>query len=425
MSLARTLSAAALVLLAAVACSGESPEESPERSPDVPGDPLAARRLPDEIRPDAVTVVQGNNVFAFEMYRSLGADEKGNLFFSPFSISTAFAMVYAGARGETGSEIARVFHFSNDQGRLHPVYREILRSLNTGAGFQGYRLNIANRLWGEKNFNFAGEYLGVTREQYGAELETVSFQADPEAERQRINGWVEEKTEEKITDLFPAGSINQDTRLVLANAIYFKGNWESPFDPQETSQQPFQVSVSEQVTVPLMHLEETFRTFREEDGLQILELPYAGKDLSMIVLLPGAVDGLEALEEKLTAEKLDAWRNGLRETKIVVYLPKFTFTSQFSLNQKLSAMGMPTAFSDQADLSGMNGTGGLFIQSALHKAFVNVNEEGTEAAAATGVGVGVTSMPPTFRADHPFLFVIMDNVTGSVLFVGRVVNPAA
>ena len=421
MSVRKYLSAAALIALAATACSGDSPEDSPE----VTGDPLSARRLPDEIRPDAATVVQGNNAFAFEMYKSLRSDEKGNLFFSPFSISTAFAMVYAGARGETGNEIARVFHFSTDQGRLHPVFHALLKSLDTGTGFNGCRLNIANRLWGEKNFNFAGEYLGVTREQYGAELEAVSFREDPERERQRINGWVEEKTEKKITDLFPAGSINTDTRLVLANAIYFKGKWQLPFDPEATIEQPFHVSASEQVDVPLMYQQETFPSFRDEDGLQVLELPYAGKDLSMLVLLPEAVDGIAALEEKLVAEKLVTWRNALHPMKIMVLLPKFTFTSEFSLNQKLSAMGMPTAFSDQADLSGMNGTGGLYIQSALHKAFVNVNEEGTEAAAATGVGMGVTSAPPSFRADHPFLFLILDNVTGSVLFIGRVVNPAA
>jgi serpin B len=402
-------------LLALTSCSGDEPP------PSTPGDPLVERQLPENLREDAATVVAGNNRFAIDMFRELRSAD-GNLFFSPFSISTAFAMVYGGARGTTGAEIAEVFHFSPEPAQLHAVYREILKSLDTGAGFDGYRLNIANRLWGHREFRFLDDYLALTRENYGAELETVDFVADPEAARTRINGWVEDKTEERITDLFPAGSINNLTRLVLANAIYFKGTWEHQFDPAQTRDTAFQVTPARHVTVPMMNQNGEFRLARAE-GLQILELPYAGRDLSMLVILPDAVDGLAQIEEQLTLENLDAWRGGLGMMDVMVSLPRFTITSQFGLNDWLATLGMPTAFTEQADLSGMNGDGGLLIQSAVHKAFVTVNEEGTEAAAATGISVGVTSAPPSFRADHQFLFLIVDNVTGSLLFVGRVVEP--
>lgn len=410
------ISSALCALLALTACSSDEPPPS-----STPGDPLVERQLPENLRQAAATVVAGNNRFAIDMYRELRSAE-GNLFYSPFSISTAFAMVYGGARGTTGSEIAEVFHFSPGQAQLHPVYREILKSLDTGAGFDGYRLNIANRLWGHREFRFLDDYLGLTRESYGAELETVDFVADPEAARARINDWVEDKTEERITDLFPAGSINNLTRLVLANAIYFKGTWKHQFDAEQTRDTAFQVTPARQVTVPMMNQNGEFR-LAVASGLQILELPYAGRDLSMLVILPDAVDGLPQIEEQLSLENLDAWRGGLGMMDVMVSLPRFTITSQFGLNDKLARLGMPTAFTEQADLSGMNGDGGLLIQSAVHKAFVTVNEEGTEAAAATGISVGVTSAPPSFRADHPFLFLIVDNVTGSLLFVGRVIDP--
>lgn len=401
--------------LALGACSGDNPT--------APVDPLVVRQLPESVRAEASQVVEGNNKFALDLYRQLsGAD--GNLFLSPFSISTAFAMTYAGARTTTESEMSAVFHFPLDQDRLHPVFHELLASLNTGIGLDGYRMDVANRLWGQQGFGFLTAYLTLTREQYGAELETMDFAGDADASRQRINAWVEEQTQQKIKDLLPPGSVGSATRLVLTNAIYFKGKWQSQFDPKETRDALFHLSPTETVTVPLMHLNAEMAVGYGK-GLSILELPYSGRDLSMLILLPETIDGLPAVEAALTPENLETWRGTLLEREVDIYLPRFTVTSFFSLAQTLTAMGMPTAFTFEADLSGMNGARNLFIQDALHKAFINVNEEGTEAAAATGVVVGEVSMPPQFNADHPFILLIRDNVTGSILFLGRVVNPVA
>jgi serpin B len=405
------------VLVAAwIGCGGSSPTR-----PDL----LTARQLPDSLRSEASGVVQENNAFAVSLYQELIKEKDGNLFLSPFSISTAFAMTYAGARGETESQMAQVFGFPMPQDRLHAVFGALLRSLDTGTSYDGYRLNLANRLFGQKGFGFTDSYLAVTRDDYDAELETMNFESDPDGSRRHINTWVEDKTEQCIKDLLPTGSVTSDTRLVLVNAIYFKGDWADQFDPALTRDGAFHVAPGNDVTVPFMHRTGDY-TIGYGEGVQLLELPYKGKDLSMIVLLPAAGEGsLEALEARLTAQDLESWLGAGHETEVNVTFPKFTMTSEFTLKSTLSAMGMPVAFTDRADLSGMNGSGGLFIQDAYHKAFVKVDEEGTEAAAATGTTVGLTSLPPEFRADHPFLFLIRDNVTGSILFLGRVMDPSA
>lgn len=403
------------VALALVACS--------DHEPTTPNDPLVVRQLPEPVRAEAAEVVAGNTAFALDLYRGVSG-QPGNLFLSPFSISTAFAMTYGGARGATESEMSAVLHFPFEQARLHPVFHELLKSLDTGIGLDGYRLDVANRLWGRADYAFLPEYLTLTREQYAAELATVDFAGQPEAARTQINAWVEEKTQQKIHDLLPPGSVQPSTVLVLTNAIYFKGKWQTQFDPKLTHDGTFRVDAGRTVTVPMMHMNAELALGQAAGGL-LLELPYSGRDLSMLFLLPDAMEGLPALEQSLTPANLDAWRGTLHTSEINVYLPRFTVTSSFSLKETLSALGMPVAFSDAADFSGMNGTGGLTITDALHKAFVTVNEEGTEAAAATGVVVGPTSAPPQFVADHPFLFLIRDNVTGSILFLGRVVDPTA
>src|SRR5512140_444237 len=389
----------------------------------VPGNPLEARVLPEQIRADASQLVAANNAFALDFYGRIRQPE-GNLFFSPFSISAAFAMVYAGAREGTADEISRVFHFPLDQERLHAVYRALLKSLDTGTTMGGYRLDIASRLWGEQTFEFLPEYLGITRGQYGAELAKADFQQNAEGARKEINQWVSDRTEKKIPELFPAGSVNPYTRLVLANAIYFKGKWQDQFDPKLTRDAPFHVTPARDVTVHMMQRTADDLMLGFAAGVHLLELPYRGRDISMLIVLPDSND-LAEIEQRLTPQLLDEWRHDLRTTEAMVFLPRFTMTSEFSLNGVLADLGMPDAFTDRADFSGMDGRRDLLIQAALHKAFVNVNEEGTEAAAATGISVGVTSMPPSFRADHPFLFLIMDNVTGSILFMGRVEDPSA
>lgn len=404
-----------LLAAALTACSGDRPTTPP--------DPLVIRRLPEPVHVEAAQVVEGNNAFALDLYRQLRS-EPGNLFLSPFSISTAFAMTYAGARGATEREMSEVLHFPLDQERLHPVFHELLNSLNTGVGLEGYRLDVANRLWGQTGFGFLPAYLTLTRDLYEAGLETVDFLRETEVARTRINAWVEEKTQQKIKNLIPMGVLSPATVLVLTNAIYFKGQWQSQFDSRLTRDDLFHVSAARTVTVPLMHRKAEVGTARAP-GVELLELPYRGRDLSMLILLPEAMDGLPALEESLTPANLALWRGLLHSEELDVYLPRFTVTSFFSLKETLARMGMSTAFSAAADFSGMNGERNLFIQDALHKAFVNVNEEGTEAAAATAVIVGRTSVPGQFRADHPFLFLIRDNVTESILFLGRVVDPTA
>jgi serpin B len=332
-------------------------------------------------------------------------------------------MTYAGARGATETEMASVFHFPAEQVRLHEGFEALLGSLDTGAGFNGYRLNIANRLWGQAGFGMLDAFLDVTRERYGAELKSLDFRAAPEDSRETINTWVEEKTNGKIEDLMPPGSVTIDTRLVLTNAICFKGFWLSRFDTEKTRTEDFHVDPARTVSVSMMNQSGKF-DLGQDEGLQVLRFPYETEDLSMVFLLPEAVDGVSDLESRLTVDNLGRWLDSCRETEVDVSLPRFRFASKFSLNNTLSGMGMPTAFSEGADFSGMNGDRNLFLQAAIHQAYVEVNEEGTEAAAATGVSVGVTSLPPSFRADHPFLILIRDEVTGSVLFLGRVVDPS-
>lgn len=385
-------------------------------------DPIQERQLPESIQAAAATVTDGNNRFALDLYQVLRKKE-GNLFYSPFSVSTAFAMTHAGARGVTETEMAEVFHFTLDQEQLHEAFGALITSLDTGAGFDGYRLNVANRLWGQDGFELLPEFLATGRDHYGAELAQIDFAASQDA-TETINAWVEEKTAGKIQNLIPPGVLNEYTRLVLTNAIYFKGLWLSQFDEEKTRDSDFHVDPTRTVTVPLMKQSGKFPLGRGE-GLQILELTYQTEDLSMLFILPDQVDGLAGVEDRLTLENLRSWMDTLAETQMNVAIPRFRVESEFSLKQSLVGMGMPSAFTEGANFTGINPEADLFIQDALHKAYVEVNEEGTEAAGATGVVVGTTSIPPTFRADHPFLILIWDKVTESILFLGRVMDPSA
>src|SRR5271157_759719 len=348
------------------------------------------------------SVAEGNSQFAVDLYGKL-RNQPGNLFFSPSSISTALAMTYAGARGETAGQMARVLHFPTPQDKLPEAFRWLHAALRPAAEKPGYRLNEANRLWGQQGYHFLPDFLAVTRDFYHAELAQVDFSGQTELARETINQWVEKQTQEQIKDLVPCGAIKPLTRLVLTNAIYFKGDWTRPFPKAATRDELFHLSSDQTTTSPLMHKTDDFK-FAAVDGLKALELPYGNGDLATIVLLPDAIDGLGALEQKLTPE--------------------------FSLSTVLAAMGMPLAFDDRADFAGMSTEKYLYISAVLHKAFVDVNEEGTEAAAATGVVVTARAMmrpqePALFRADHPFLFLIVDNRTKSILFLGRVINPKA
>lgn len=387
-------------------------------------DPFTVRAIPQEIAPQVEQVVRANNAFTFDFYKAVRKDVAGNLFCSPYSLATALSMTMAGAAGETDAEMRRVLRATLPEADLHPAAGALIASLNRGTALLGYELATANRIWAQEGFPFLDACLGVLRNDYLAELGMVDFSKDPEACRATINAWVESRTHDRIRDLFPAGSIDGNTRMVLANAIYFKGRWEVEFDPAATRDLPFRVDAARSVTVPIMHRELETR-FGGDETVRIAELPYQGKDLSMLVILPLAEDGLSAVEDSLSVERLDAWMATLESRTWNVYLPRFTFTSQFALNQVLSGLGMPQAFDPaRADFSDLDGRRDLSIQAVVHKAFVAVNEEGTEAAAATGVSVGIVSLPPEFRADHPFLFLIQDNLTGSVLFLGRVQDPS-
>jgi len=393
-----------------------------------------AKDKEDPLKADTAAVVAGNSEFALELYAKLNGDPNakkagGNLFFSPYSISTALAMTWAGARGETEKQMTEVLRFSLSQERLHQAFGTLEKQLNAGGKKCGYELSVANALWGQKGYGFLKEFLTLTRKNYGAGLKEVDF-IDPavrEKARKKINRWVEKKTNKKIKDLIQPGVLNQLTRLVLTNAIYFKGDWAIEFDKKDTRDAPFKVSADKEVIVPMMHLKDKFK-YAETNDLQILELPYKNKDLSMIVLLPKKADGLEELEKSLTLKKLNIWLGALRKQEVIVYLPKFKMAfGPLELKDILKSMGMKDAFSMAADFSGMDGTKMLFISNVLHKAFVAVDEKGTEAAAATAMVVTLkaeTMAPTVFRADHPFVFMIKDNRSGSILFMGRVVNPA-
>jgi len=388
---------------------------------------------------DVALLVEGNSAFALELYQAI-REEEGNLFYSPYSISVALAMTYAGARGETTQQMADTLHFLLEQEKLHPAFNWLdVEFAKRGEGAEGkdgegFRLNIVNAIWGQKDYEFLTDFLDVLAENYGAGLRILDFMTETEKSRLAINDCVSDQTEGRIEDLIPQGAIDALTRLVLANAIYFNAAWEHPFDKKITADGPFYLLDGGQVGVPMMRQTKSFG-YTEGEGYQAVELRYDigelsdGKALSMVIMLP-ETGQFEAFEGGLQAQKLDDIISDLRLTEVALTMPKFEFDSEFSLKDTLAEMGMPDAFSpDDADFSGMTGNRELFISDVVHKAFVSVDEAGTEAAAATAVIVGTTSVPVEppvpVTIDRPFIFLIRDIETGAILFIGRVVNPAA
>ena len=374
---------------------------------------------------DVAKVAEGCNRFAFDLYAHLLRQE-GNLFFSPYSISTALAMTSAGARGETADQMAKTLCLPVSGEAVHAAYAALQNDLNAAGAGGAFELVVANRLWGQKGYAFLPDFLKLLDTSYGAGLEPVDFAADTEGSRKTINAWIEKQTRDKIKELLKPGVLDAMTRLVLTNAIYFKGKWAEEFDKKATRDGDFYVTPEKKVAAPLMHQTKHFGYF---DGgeMHALELAYQGDRLSMVVLLPKAKDGLAGLEASLSAEKLAEWVGKLHRREVRVALPRFKTTAEFSLGDTLVAMGMADAFDPaKADFSGMSGKKDLFISAVVHKAFVDVNEEGTEAAAATAVVARMTAVaepPPEFRADHPFLFLIRDTKTGAILFLGRILDP--
>jgi len=381
---------------------------------------------------DLAALVRGDNAFAFDLYRQASGGD-GNLFFSPYSISTALAMTYAGARGDTAAQMAAALHYALAQAALHPAFNRLALTLDSRAQAPGlpagkaFTLHTANALWGQDGFPFQSDFLDLLAQNYGAGMHLLNFKSDPEAARQTINDWVSQETEKRITDIVPSGAIDPLTRLVLANAIYFKADWASEFEKIATADGDFTLLDGSRVSVPFMFQEGSFR-YTEGDGLQALELPYSGGDLSMLVILPQP-GSFDAVQSALSAGELDSLVAGLDYQYAQVWLPKFHFDYSLDLNAHLQALGMSDAFDpDAADFSGMDGRRDLYIGSVLHKAYVAVDEAGTEAAAASAVVVQAASAPVgspiVFRADRPFLFAIRDNPTGTILFLGRVMDPA-
>lgn len=395
---------------------------------------LPATPIPFTASPEIKSVVEGNNAFALDLYQKL-KDQPGNLSFSPYSISAALAMTSAGARGQTELEMTHALHFNLPPEKLHPAFKTLIARMDRIQRWNRIVLKSANSLWCQKDYHFNEAFLKFVRENYSAEANSVDFRNAASAAADEINRWIDAKTNHKIPRGIEPGQLTPHTRLALCDAIYFKGKWLNQFKPKDTQPSPFHVTTNETVTVPMMYQRAEFKhAMADDDSLEMLELPYSGHDLSMVILLPTRVEYVpEAehndvydLEKKLTAENLRAWLAKLDERgphKTAVWLPRFTTTSSFNLASQLKALGMTSAFDDTADFSGMDGTKYLYLSDVFHKAFVEVNEAGTEAAAVTLVLAKTKGMDDRFNVDHPFIFLIRENGSGSILFLGRIIDP--
>lgn len=413
---------AALMVFGLVACTG--PVGAQEVRSDKPRD-----TAPSVSADDLVKLVEGNNAFAWNLFQVL-QDTEGNIFYSPHSISEALAMTYAGTGGRTETQMADALQFLLPQGALHPAFNYLDLQLDKrgegaeGKDGEGFRLNVVNAIWGQQDFKFQGPFLDVLAQNYGAGLRLLDFEKNAEGSRNTINDWVAGQTEDRIKDLIPKGAINEWTRLVLTNAIYFNAAWQFPFDKDNTNGGTFYNLSGSTTTPQMMHQTHSFG-YTEGDNYQAVELPYDGYELSMVVLLPDSGKFTE-FQHSLNAAKVNNIMANMQHTEVILTMPKFEFESSFGLNDSLKELGMTDAFdSVLADFSGMDGKKDLYITDVIHKAFVSVDEAGTEAAAATAVIMGLTAMPMddvTMTIDRPFVFLIRDIQTGAVLFIGQVTN---
>jgi serpin B len=380
------------------------------------------------------SLVTSNAGFAFDLYHSLKARE-GNLFYSPYSISTALAMTYAGAKGETQKEMVDVLHFTMPQEELHSGFLELSQALESREGLE---LSVANSLWGQKNYTFLPEFLKQVEEGYSSPLELVDFVSNPEIPRQQINDWVAQKTKDRIKDLIPQDELTKETRLVLANAIYFNALWQTPFDSAQTKEEPFTLLDGQKKNVPMMFQQNNFG-YNKGENFQLVSLPYNG-DMSFVAILPDEGEFAE-VEAGLSAAFMKEAMSQVHNQDVVLKMPKFEFEVATELVNPMQTLGMKTAFvpypdgldcnttslPEAANFSGMDGRYCLYISAIFHKAFVKVEEKGTEAAAATAVVMAtkqaVVAPPTELTLDRPFIFLIRDNQTDSVLFIGRMLNP--
>jgi len=378
---------------------------------------------------DVASVSQSVNALGLDLYRILATERGGNLFISPYSIMLALAMTYAGARGQTAQEMAEVLHFSLPDEQLHPAMNALDLALHVGEdremdSYDPPIFRSANALWGQKGLGFQDAFLETLAINYGAGMRVLDF-SRPEDARGTINDWVAEQTEDRIKDLIPPGLLSELTRLVLTNAVYFKAQWQNPFMVDATEDGPFHRLDGSAVAVPMMQQTENLGYYAE-DGLQVVELPYAGGTHSMLIMLPEE-GGLEDLAASLDEARLRSLVDQLERQSVALTLPRFEYEAEFALGDTLAAMGMPTAFGPEADFSGMTTEAGLFISEVVHKAWVAVDEKGTEAAAATAVIMVESAMPMEpveVTVDRPFLFAIRHRDTGALLFLGQVVDPS-
>jgi serpin B len=380
---------------------------------------------------DVKTLVNGNTTFALNVYHQLQkTNSDANIFYSPYSISAALAMVYAGAKNDTDKQMATALNFTLTQDRLHPAFNSLDTALNSrgknAKGINGgpFQLHLVNAIWGQKDFTFLPTFLDTLSQNYGAGLRTLDFTKAPDQSRVTINDWVADQTNQKIKDLIPQGAVDSMTRLVLTNAVYFNAAWLYQFKESNTKNQDFNLLNGSKVNVPMMN-ETEHLAYAPGNGYQAVELPYDGSELTMLIVLPDA-GKFNSVVGALTSDQLNTIIQSLKQGQINLTMPKFTFETSFSLNDILSALGMPSAFTSQADFSGMTGTPNLYISDVFHKAFIAVNEAGTEAAAATAAIMGLTAMPVTptvVTLDRPFMFFIRDVQTGAIVFMGSVTNP--
>jgi serpin B len=387
-------------------------DDAPAATPEVKTSPLAA----------------GMNRFALDLFRA-ARSPSSNFAIAPASLGPAIAMVYEGARGATAEEIAKVVSLPSDREAMRAEFQALIRRWQGGGPGRPYRLVTASSVWAQLGFDFQGEYLQILQNSYGAVVSAVDFQNEPERARRAINAWVDKKTNRLIPELISPGMIETTTRLVVASAIAFKADWVFKFQAEHTHPADFHVTPDRIVPARTMH-QGVELAYAEADDVQVVELPYRGSDFAMVVILPRKADGLAGVEASLTAERLDGWLGKLAPREVNLALPKFQTEASRDLTATLSAMGMPSAFTKSADFSGMSEDAALWISSLIHKAVVKVDEEGTEAAAATAAimkhppgPVHVRKPPVEFRADHPFVYAIRDTKTRMILFLGHVVDP--
>lgn len=408
-----------LILTLLAACAAETPEPAPVNTTNAP----------------VLSVANGNTAFGADLYSELRMERDGNIFISPASISTAFGLAYAGARGEAAAEISEVLYFDPRQEAFHPAMGSLAQDLQVYD--EGQTLRINNAVWLDTSLIVEADWLALTRDQYGAEETRTDFSSAPEAARNQINRWVEDKTEDRIKDLLAPSHVDETTRAVLVNTIYMKADWASPFAAQATQEEPFYLLSGEAPDTTMMHQTGSFQHI-EANNFKAVQLPYKGNELSLIILLPDTQKGIADLESRLSADTLNKWMTSLEEAgsvRIDLKLPKLKLKDKYELAETLQRLGLIAPFAgDPFHFAGMvdpekQPGGGVSIDKVVHQTFLEVDEKGTEAAAATAITmrktatITPTETPIAFHADHPFLLILKHNETGTVLFLGRIADP--